>query len=85
VQGYDAAQLLGAGLMAVKGDFKQRDQMLYAMGKTVIGSPRGKFAMSAAHNPVQDFYLREAKGVNNEYRSVAVKQLADPAKGCKLQ
>ena len=55
------------------------------MGKTVIGSPRGKFAMSAAHNPVQDFYLREAKGVNNEYRSVAVKQLADPAKGCKLQ
>jgi branched-chain amino acid transport system substrate-binding protein len=84
VQGYDAAQLLGAGLTAVKGDFKQRDQMLYAMGKTVIGSPRGKFAMSAAHNPVQDIYLREAKGVNNEYRSVAVKQLADPAKGCKM-
>jgi branched-chain amino acid transport system substrate-binding protein len=84
VQGYDAAQLLAAGLAAVKGDFKQREQLLYAMGKTVISSPRGKFAMSAAHNPVQDFYLREAKGVNNEYRSVAVKQLADPAKGCKL-
>jgi branched-chain amino acid transport system substrate-binding protein len=84
VQGYDAAQLLGAGLTAVKGDFKQRDQMIYAMGKTVIGSPRGKFAMSPAHNPVQDIYLREAKGVNNEYRSVAVKQLADPAKGCKM-
>jgi branched-chain amino acid transport system substrate-binding protein len=85
VQGYDAAQLLGAGLTAVKGDFKQRDQMLYAMGKTVIGSPRGKFAMSSAHNPVQDIYLREAKGLNNEYRTVAVKQLADPAKGCKMQ
>jgi branched-chain amino acid transport system substrate-binding protein len=84
VQGYDAAQLLAAGLAAVKGDIKQREQLLYAMGKTVISSPRGKFAMSAAHNPVQDFYLREAKGVNNEYRSVAVKQLADPAKGCKL-
>jgi branched-chain amino acid transport system substrate-binding protein len=84
VQGYDAAQLLAAGLAAVKGDLSQRQQMLYAMGKTVISSPRGKFAMSAAHNPVQDFYLREAKGVNNEYRAVAVKQLADPAKGCKL-
>jgi branched-chain amino acid transport system substrate-binding protein len=51
----------------------------------VIGSPRGKFAMSSAHNPVQDIYLREAKGLNNEYRTVAVKQLADPAKGCKMQ
>ncbi|MED5620367.1 ABC transporter substrate-binding protein [Ideonella sp. BN130291] len=84
VQGYDAAQLLSAGLTAVKGDTSQRQQMLYAMGKTVINSPRGKFAMSAAHNPVQDIYLREAKGVNNEYREVAVKQLADPAKGCKM-
>jgi branched-chain amino acid transport system substrate-binding protein len=83
VQGYDAAQLLGAGLTAVKGDLGQRQQMLYAMGKTVINSPRGKFAMSAARNPVQDIYLREAKGVNNEYREVAVKQLADPAKGCR--
>jgi branched-chain amino acid transport system substrate-binding protein len=85
VQGYDAAQLLGAGLAAVKGDFSKRDQLLYAMGKTIISSPRGKFGMSTAHNPVQDIYLREAKGVNNEYRSVAVKQLADPAKGCKMQ
>jgi len=85
VQGYDAAQLLGAGLAAVKGDFSKREPMIYAMGKTIISSPRGKFGMSTAHNPVQDFYLREAKGVNNEYRAVAVKQLADPAKGCKMQ
>ena len=28
-------------------------------------------------------YLREAKGENNEYRAVAVKALADPARGCK--
>jgi branched-chain amino acid transport system substrate-binding protein len=84
VQGYDAAQLLGMGLSAVKGDFKQRDQMLNAMGKAVIGSPRGKFTMSSSHNPVQDMYLREVKGMSNEFRSVAIKQLADPAKGCKM-
>ena len=33
VQGYDAAQILGAGLAAVKGDFAKRDAMLAAMRK----------------------------------------------------
>ena len=37
-----------------------------------------------AGNPVQDIYLREVKGNYNEFRSVAVKALADPARGCKL-
>ena len=84
VQGYDAAQLLAAGLNAVKGDMGKRDAMLGAMRKATVDSPRGKFTLSAAGNPVQDMYLREAKGPNNEYRSVAVKALADPARGCKL-
>jgi branched-chain amino acid transport system substrate-binding protein len=84
VQGYDAAQLLAAGLNAVKGDMGQRDAMLAAMRKATVDSPRGKFTLSPAGNPVQDMYLREAKGENNEYRSVAVKALADPARGCKL-
>jgi branched-chain amino acid transport system substrate-binding protein len=84
VQGYDAAQLLAAGLAAVKGDMGKRDAMLLAMRKATVDSPRGKFTISPAGNPVQDMYLREAKGVNNEYRSVAVKALADPARGCKL-
>ena len=84
VQGYDAAQILGAGLAAVKGDFAKRDAMLAAMRKATVDSPRGKFTLSAAGNPVQDMYLREAKGENNEYRAVAVKALADPARGCKL-
>ena len=84
VQGYDAAQILGAGLAAVKGDFAKRDAMLAAMRKATVDSPRGRFTLSAAGNPVQDMYLREAKGENNEYRAVAVKALADPARGCKL-
>jgi branched-chain amino acid transport system substrate-binding protein len=33
---------------------------------------------------VQDIYLREVKGVNNEFRGVAVKALADPGRGCRL-
>ena len=84
VQGYDAAQILGAGLKAVNGDLGKRDQLTAAMRKTVVDSPRGKFTLSAAGNPVQDIYLREVKGNYNEFRSVAVKALSDPARGCKM-
>jgi branched-chain amino acid transport system substrate-binding protein len=84
VQGYDAAQLLQAGLVAAKGDVSKREVVAAAMHKATIDSPRGKFTLSAAGNPVQDIYLREVKGKNNEFRSIAVKGLADPARGCKL-
>ena len=84
VQGYDAAQMLGAGLAAVKGDFSKRDALHAAMNKAVIDSPRGKFTLSPQRNPVQDIFLREAKGENNELRGVAVKALADPGRGCKV-
>ncbi|WP_439898037.1 ABC transporter substrate-binding protein [Aquabacterium humicola] len=83
VQGYDAAQMLGAGLTAVKGDFGKRDALQAAMQKTIVGSPRGKFAISSSRNPVQDFYVREVKGTYNVMTGVAVKQLADPGRGCK--
>jgi branched-chain amino acid transport system substrate-binding protein len=39
--------------------------------------------MSKAHNPVQDIYLRKVDGNANKTIGVAVKQLADPARGCK--
>ena len=84
VQGYDAAQMLAAGLTAVKGDFSKRDALHAAMNKAVIDSPRGKFTLSPQRNPVQDIFLREAKGENNELRGVAVKALADPGRGCRI-
>ena len=84
VQGYDAAQMLAAGLAAAKGDLAKRDVITSTMRKVTVDSPRGKFTVSAAGNPVQDMYLREVKGNNNEVKSVAVKALADPARGCKL-
>jgi branched-chain amino acid transport system substrate-binding protein len=84
VQGYDTGQLLVAGFAAVKGDVKARKELVAAMEKTEIDSPRGKFTLSKAHNPVQDIYLRKVQGLANNYVSVAVKALADPARGCKM-
>jgi branched-chain amino acid transport system substrate-binding protein len=84
VQGFDTGSLLISGLNAVKGDTKARQAMVDAMAKTVFDSPRGKFTLSAAHNPVQDIYLRKATGLENLYVRVAVKALADPATGCKM-
>ncbi len=83
VQGYDAAQLLAAGLRAVKGDFSKKAEMYKAMEIAKIDSPRGPFTLSKAHNPVQDMYIRQLKGRDNVVVGIAVKALADPAKGCK--
>ena len=84
MQGYDAAQMLGAGVAAVKGDLKQRDAMIAALRKTQVDSPRGKFTLSPQHNPTQDFYIREVKGNYNVVTGVAVKALADPGRGCRM-
>lgn len=84
VQGYDTGQLLVAGFGAVKGDTGARKALIAAMETAEIDSPRGKFTLSKAHNPVQDIYLRKVAGLENRYVSVAVKALADPARGCKM-
>jgi branched-chain amino acid transport system substrate-binding protein len=84
VQGYDTGSLLLSGLDTVKSDVKARDALVKAMEATVFDSPRGKFSLSKAHNPVQDIYLRTVKGRENVYDSVAIKALADPATGCKM-
>jgi branched-chain amino acid transport system substrate-binding protein len=85
VQGYDAAQMLGAGLVAVNGDVSKRSDLVAAMEKARIDSPRGAFTLSKAHNPVQDIYLRKVVGNENKYEGVAVKGLADPARGCSMK
>ena len=76
----------GAGERAFStgGDLKQRDAMAAAMRKTQIDSPRGKYTLAAAGNPIQDFYIREVKGRENVQTGIAVKVLADPARGCKM-
>ncbi len=84
VQGYDAAALLDAGMMAVGGDDKQRDKMIAAMGAAKIDSPRGPLSFNKAHNPIQNIYLREVRNGRNEMISIAQKDVDDPARGCKL-
>ncbi|MBN8750745.1 MAG: ABC transporter substrate-binding protein [Variovorax sp.] len=84
VQGYDAAQMLGVGLAATKGDFTKKAEIASAIEKAKIDSPRGTFTVGKSHNPVQDIYLRKVEGKENKMVSVAIKGLADPARGCRM-
>jgi len=85
VGGYDAGLLLVAGMKAVKGDISKKKEIIAAMEKVQIDSPRGKWHMSAGHNPVQDFYLRKVVGQENRVIGVAMKALDyPPASLCKM-
>ncbi len=84
VQGYDAGQLLAAGLSGVKGDLENKAGIISAMETARIDSPRGVFTMSSAHNPIQDIYLRRVVGKENRVVEIVAKALADPARGCRL-
>ena len=84
VQGYDAGLLLLAGAKAVNGDLSAKPALYKAMESAVIDSPRGRWTMSRAHNPVQDFYLRRVEKGENKVIGVAAKALSDSGAGCKL-
>ncbi len=74
VQGYDAAQILGIGLNAVKGDLAKKAEFAAAVEKARIDSPRGAFTLGKSHNPVQDFYLRQVSGKENKVVGMASKR-----------
>ncbi len=85
MQGYDAGLLLIAGLKAVKGDITKKKEIIAAMEKVEIDSPRGKWRMSAGHNPIQDIYLRKVVGLENKVIGVAQRALDyPPASLCKM-
>jgi branched-chain amino acid transport system substrate-binding protein len=84
VQGYDAAQMLGVGLNAVKGDVSKKAEFATALRAARIDSPRGAFTLSKSHNPVQDIYLRQVGAKENKLVGVASKGLTDPGRGCKM-
>lgn len=84
VQGYDAGLLLAQGVAAVKGDLTNKKGLYTALETAVIDSPRGKWTMSKAHNPVQDMYLRIVEKGENKVLGVAAKALADSGAGCKM-
>ncbi|MGB8855061.1 MAG: ABC transporter substrate-binding protein, partial [Burkholderiales bacterium] len=84
VQGYDSGTLLMTGMDAVKGDVSNKKGLIAAMESATVDSPRGKFTMSKAHNPVQDIYLRKVVNGQNQVVAVVAKALADPARGCPM-
>ena len=87
VAGYDSGLLLDAGMKAVKGDFGRKADMIKAMEKAKIDSPRGPMTLSKAHNPIHDQYLRKVVGNENRVTGIAVKALDDdPAMmaACKM-
>jgi branched-chain amino acid transport system substrate-binding protein len=84
VQGYDTGLLLAAGLDAVRGELSKKKELITALEKARIDSPRGAWTMSRAHNPIQDIYLRKVVGKENKVIGIAHKALEDPARGCKM-
>jgi branched-chain amino acid transport system substrate-binding protein len=84
VQGYDAAQLLGIGLEAVKGNIDDDANLYKALRAAKIDSPRGPISMSPAQNVTQNIYLRKVEGGQNKVIGIAAENLADPGTGCKL-
>jgi branched-chain amino acid transport system substrate-binding protein len=84
VQGYDAAQMLGIGLAATKGDVGKKAEFAAAVEKAKIDSPRGTFTIGKSHNPVQDIYLRQVVVKENKVVGIASKALADPGRGCRM-
>lgn len=84
VQGYDAGQMLGIGLNAVKGDVSKKAEFAAALQKAKIDSPRGPFTLSKSNNPVQDIYLRQVSDKENKMIGIASKGLSDPGRGCRL-
>jgi branched-chain amino acid transport system substrate-binding protein len=85
VQGYDAGLLFAAGMKAVKGDIGRKKEIIAAMRSAQIDSPRGKWTLSRAQNPIQDMYLRKVVGKENRVTGVAMKALDYPPAGaCKM-
>ena len=84
VQGYDTGLLLIQGANAVRGDLTAKPALYKAMEGATIDSPRGKWTMSKAHNPVQDIYLRVVENKENKVIGVAARALSDSGAGCKM-
>lgn len=84
MQGYDTGLLLIQGAQRRQGRPERQASAVQGAGGATIDSPRGKWTMSKAHNPIQDIYLRRVENKENKVISVAAKALADSGAGCRL-
>ena len=84
VAGYDTVNLLSQALDKVEGDTGARREIISALEGIRLLSPRGPFRFSAAHNPIQNVYLRQIVGGRELFLGVAQQDAEDPAVGCKM-
>ena len=84
VQGYDTVNLLAQALDKVQGDTGAQGELIAALENARLHSPRGPFRFSAAHNPIQNVYLRQIVGGRELFLGVAQQDAEDPATGCKM-
>jgi branched-chain amino acid transport system substrate-binding protein len=66
VLGFDAGQLLLAGLTSAKGNVDNREALVAAIKSATIESPRGAFKLGPNQTPVQDSYLRQVVTVDGQ-------------------
>ncbi len=85
VQGYDTGSLMLQAAAAVGGDVEATADVIKVMETTKVpDSPRGPWAMSKAHNPIQNIYLRQVENGQQKLLGIAAEALEDPATGCKM-
>lgn len=89
-QAYDAINLINSGVVAVKGNLKDKDGLRAAFKKASYGSVRGDYTYGSNNFPVQNFYQREViTGADGKWvqkvKSTVFKALVDPfASECKM-
>ena len=85
VQGYDTGSLMLQAAAAVGGDVEATADVIKVLETTKVpDSPRGPWAMSKAHNPIQNIYLRQVENGQQKLLGIAAEALEDPAAGCKM-
>jgi len=84
VAGYDTVNLLAIALDKVQGDVSAKGALISALETARLLSPRGPFRFSAAHNPIQNVYLRQIVGGRELFLGVAEQDAEDPATGCRM-
>ncbi len=89
-QAYDAINLINSGVVAVKGNLKDKDGLRAEFKKANYGSVRGDYTYGNNNFPIQNFYQREVvEGADGKWvqkvTSTVFKSLVDPfAAECKM-
>ena len=89
-QAYDAINLINSGVVAVKGNLKDKDGLRAEFKKANYNSVRGAYTYGNNNFPVQNFYQREVvEGADGKWvqkvTTTVFKSLVDPfAAECKM-